>query len=99
MDFGATEALHVRTLLEEMGLTTTVRLRTDASSVEAILLRLGPGRLKHIEIKQQWLQEQVREGKVVVERVTTDLNVADIFTKLLSRNRFQMLRQMLNLGP
>jgi hypothetical protein len=98
LDLDGSESLLVRTMLEELGFTAEVHLRTDATSVEAILRRHGPGRMKHVEIRQLWLQSQIELGKVNIERVDGLSNVADIFTKPLAQVRFEFLRRKLGLG-
>ena len=44
----------------------------------------GAGRLKHIQLRQFWVQEAVRLGNFVVQHVTGVTNVADILTKHVS---------------
>ena len=45
--------------------------------------RLGPGRLKHVEIKHFALQHWVRQGRLTLDKVTTTEQLADIMTKPL----------------
>ena len=40
--------------------------------------------MKHIEIRDLWLQKEVREGKVEVCKVPGVNNPADLMTKVLS---------------
>ena len=39
--------------------------------------------MRHLEIKDLWLQKEVNDGKVVVSKVRGDLNPADLMTKIL----------------
>nr|GEZ85848.1 retrovirus-related Pol polyprotein from transposon TNT 1-94 [Tanacetum cinerariifolium] len=48
-------------------------------------------RLKHIDIRRHFIREQVKNGVVELYFVTTDYQLADIFTKALSRERFEFL--------
>jgi hypothetical protein len=50
---------------------------------------------KHIPIKYHFLREQVAEKDIKVEYVGTKAQVVDIFTKPLSREAFEYLRQRL----
>jgi hypothetical protein len=50
---------------------------------------------EHIPIKCHFLQEQVAEKNIRVEYVGTKEQVVDIFTKPLSREAFEHLRQRL----
>nr|GEV42591.1 retrovirus-related Pol polyprotein from transposon TNT 1-94 [Tanacetum cinerariifolium] len=51
---------------------------------------------KHIDIRHHFIREQVKKGVVELYFVTTDYQLADIFTKALPRERFEFL--LLRLG-
>nr|GEY56815.1 retrovirus-related Pol polyprotein from transposon TNT 1-94 [Tanacetum cinerariifolium] len=53
-------------------------------------------RSKHIDIRHHFIQEQVERGVVELYFVTTDSQLADIFTKALPRQRFKFI--LLRLG-
>nr|GFC80641.1 hypothetical protein [Tanacetum cinerariifolium] len=46
---------------------------------------------KHIDIRHHFIREQVEKGVVKLYFVTTDYQLADIFTKSLPRERFEFL--------
>ncbi|GJX06137.1 hypothetical protein Tco_0194069 [Tanacetum coccineum] len=46
---------------------------------------------KHIDIRHHFIREQVEKGVVELYFVTTDYQLADIFTKALPRERFEFL--------
>ncbi|GJS17075.1 retrovirus-related pol polyprotein from transposon TNT 1-94 [Tanacetum coccineum] len=46
---------------------------------------------KHIDIRRHFIREQVENGVVELYFVTTDYQLADIFTKALPRERFEFL--------
>nr|GEU58727.1 retrovirus-related Pol polyprotein from transposon TNT 1-94 [Tanacetum cinerariifolium] len=48
-------------------------------------------RSKHIDIRHNFIREQVEKGVVKLCFVTTDYQLADIFTKALPRERFEFL--------
>nr|GEY34160.1 retrovirus-related Pol polyprotein from transposon TNT 1-94 [Tanacetum cinerariifolium] len=48
-------------------------------------------RSKHINIRHHFIREQVEKGVVELYFVTTDYQLADIFTKVLPRERFEFL--------
>nr|GEZ42139.1 retrovirus-related Pol polyprotein from transposon TNT 1-94 [Tanacetum cinerariifolium] len=48
-------------------------------------------RSKHIDISHHFIQEQVKKGVVELYFVTTDYQLADIFTKALPRERFEFI--------
>nr|GEU52575.1 hypothetical protein [Tanacetum cinerariifolium] len=48
-------------------------------------------RSKHIDIRHHFIREQVERGVVELYFVTTDYQLADIFTKALPRQRFEFI--------
>ena len=75
--------------LRELGYTMTACLKVDASACIGMTTTcLGPGRLKHVEIKHFALQHWVRQVRLNLDKVTTTEQLADIMTK---PNSFQTL--------
>ncbi|GKE81695.1 retrovirus-related pol polyprotein from transposon TNT 1-94, partial [Tanacetum coccineum] len=54
-------------------------------------------RSKHIDIRHHFIREQVEKGMVELYFVTTDYQLADIFTKALPRERFEFLLSRLGM--
>ena len=52
-------------------------------------------RLKHVLTRMAYLQEQVKEGNIVLMHIDTQHNIADIGTKLLGPQPFHALRHFL----
>jgi len=50
---------------------------------------------KHIAIKYHFLREQVQDQMVKLDYVPSKENIADIFTKPLTRDSFEYLREKL----
>ena len=53
------------------------------------------GRTKHIEIRHHFIRELVAKKEIKLEYRSTEEQVADIFTKALSREKFFKFRKML----
>jgi hypothetical protein len=49
-------------------------------------------RTKHIEIRHHFLRDNVQKGNISIEKVASEDNIADIFTKPLKRELFNHLR-------
>ncbi|KAL6558294.1 hypothetical protein OROMI_018644 [Orobanche minor] len=67
-------------------------------STSAIAITQNPvlhSRTKHIDMKHHFIRNHVKDKTVRLEKVHTDIQLADIFTKPLSITRFCMLRQEL----
>ena len=74
------------TVSEELGIQVedkVILLRTDSDAARSFVQRRGLGRMRHIEVRNLWLQEEVRLGRVKVERVSGKENAADLMTKYL----------------
>ncbi|GJX88902.1 hypothetical protein Tco_0340916 [Tanacetum coccineum] len=54
-------------------------------------------RSKHIDTRHHFIREQVEKGVVELYFVTTDYQLAEIFTKALPRERFEFLLQRLRM--
>ncbi|GKC88432.1 hypothetical protein Tco_1149081 [Tanacetum coccineum] len=52
---------------------------------------------KHIDIRNHFIREHVKKGMVELYFVTTDYQLADIFTKALPRERFEFLLSRLGM--
>ncbi|GKF45419.1 hypothetical protein Tco_0131971 [Tanacetum coccineum] len=74
---------------------STAILTTEAEYIAiAIALcynNVQHSRSKHIDIRHHFIREQVEKGVVELYFVTTDYQLADIFTKALPRERFEFL--------
>jgi len=66
----------------------------------AISLSKNPilhSRAKHIEIKHHFIRDHVPKGTIDLQFVSTDEQLADIFTKPLIEERFNYLRELLGM--
>ena len=54
-------------------------------------------RTKHIEIRHHFLRDYVSRNEISITYVNTENQLADIFTKPLSRERFETLRLKLGI--
>ena len=61
-----------------------MELLVDSSAAKSFVSRRGMGKMRHMEVKWFWLQEEVKKGKVVVLKVKGEKNPADIVTKYLT---------------
>ena len=85
MTEGASRGLDFQSMLREMGVEAAMTVLTDASSAKAFASTRGLGRMRHVEVKDLWLQALVKEGRVILSKVSGDQNPADVMTKYLDR--------------
>ena len=65
-------------------LENVVHFGTDSSAAKSFVGRQGLGQMKHLEIRDLWLQKEVHEGKVVAHKVLGTENPSDLGTKILN---------------
>ena len=97
---GVTRAKGLLSLAGEMGfedLSNVVYLGTDSNAAKSFVNRRGSGRMRHLEIRDLWLQKEVREGRVQVHKVPGYLNPADLMTKVLGTKEIRERLQGMNI--
>ena len=81
---GSVRGMGLQSMMREMGLEKGLVLRTDSSAAKSYSSQRGLGRMRHIDVKDLWLQEAVCRGRIRMEEVSGKENPADIFTKVLN---------------
>ena len=64
-----------------MGLKLGLKILTDSSTAKGICARKGVGKLRHVEVCQMWVQQEVSAGRIQIVKVKGKNNPADILTK------------------
>ena len=69
-----------------------IEVKTDATVARSFVHRAGVGRMKHIDVRQEWVRA-LRDADVCkLVKVDTKLNHADLLTKILDPDTFERLR-------
>ena len=74
------------TVAKEMGMwevQPSMILDTDSSAAKSFVARRGLGRMRHLEIRDLWLQQEVIKGNIEVRKIPGEDNPADLMTKFL----------------
>ena len=74
-------AIGVKSMLCDLGITMSIRVKTDASAAIGIASRRGLGRIRHIDVDELWVQDKVAQGIIKLEKVKGTENLADTLTK------------------
>ena len=61
-----------------------VHVGTDSSAATSFVSRRGLGKMRHVDIRDLWLQKEAREGKVLVHKVVGTENPSDLVTNILT---------------
>ena len=77
----AAQSLGLQSLLADVGVDMSVRLHTDATTGHAIATRRGLGKVRQIAVNELWLQEQVANNAVSINKIKNKFNLADLLTK------------------
>ena len=76
----AQEGLGAKHLSEELCLPLPLSLKTDASAAKGVIQRQGSGKVKHLSVKQLWVQERESQKDLSVEKVPRAVNWSDLLT-------------------
>ena len=78
---GASEALGLQSIAEDMGIKAEVHIRTDSSAAIGICNRTGIGKVRHLATGQLWVQERIRNHAFRLFKHPGAENPGDICTK------------------
>ena len=65
----ATMGLGMKGLLGDLGVEVKVQVNMDPSAAKSIASRRGAGRMRHIEVRELWVQGRVAKGELSVVKV------------------------------
>ena len=86
-----------QSVLFELGVSVSpvAEAYTDSSAAKSFVSKRGLGKMRHLELRDLWLQREVGDGKVSVHTVLGTENPADAMTKFLGHRILQdRLRRM-----
>ncbi|KAI5081934.1 hypothetical protein GOP47_0001677 [Adiantum capillus-veneris] len=82
------------------GHNTANTIYTDSHSALAVARNpVFRARTKHIEVHYHYVREMLSVGEISLTYVPTQENLADLFTKTLSREKLEAFRKALGLLP
>lgn len=96
---GACEGIGVVSLIQDLtSHRIQIQINTDSSAARGIAMRRGVGKVRHLEVRTLWLQDQVEHGGTRIMKIPGDTNTADVCTKYLEGQRLQQLLDHLPLS-
>ena len=81
------EGMGVQSMLKDLGYDFKLTLNTDSTAAIGVSTRYGLGKMRHLDIRELWVQEKVMDGDVKVNKVPGKDNQADLLTKHLDRGK------------
>ena len=90
----ATELIGLCQLAADWEWELTGQIFTDSSAAIGTASRKGNGKMRHVRVGMLWIQEQLEEGVLGIQKVKGEENPADVLTKnLQQRKMFQLIRR------
>ena len=93
---GAANAIGLRSVARDLGITLSIRVRSDATAALGIARRLGIGKIRHLDTSLLWIQQKIRDGDLTVDKILGADNPADCLTKHV--DRATMLKHLQAMG-
>ena len=81
------ETMGICNMIRDLGVEKRGVVYADSSAALAIADRKGSGKLRHINIRMLWIQEQERKKEIETRKIKGELNPADLMTKYLPHHR------------
>ena len=72
-------------------------MHTDATAAIGIARRLGMGRIRHLDVTDQWIQEKFNSKLAFLHKVLGANNPADVLTKYTNKAMLQNTLKTMNL--
>ena len=95
---GVAEALLLRDVLRSVQYgTLKIYAYSDSSAARGIASRRGVGRVKHLELRELWLQDLVSRDVIKPRKIASQNNPADLLTKEVDTKTLITLRPCLGL--
>jgi len=94
----AQECMWLKRLIGEMMCKVDYAIQIRCDNESAVKLASNPifhGRTKHIEVRHHFIREKVLDQEVILKGISTNEQVADIFTKALIKPKFEYFRAAL----
>ncbi len=82
----ATMGIGIKSTFKELGLEVEVQVNTDSSAARSISSRRCAGRVRHVEVRDWWVQERICRGEVSIIKVRGE----DNFAKHVERSKMEM---------
>ena len=68
-NLGASKGFGLQTIMKELGWHYEVRIQVDANATIGTLHRRGLGKLRHVEVEELWLQQEICKNKISISNV------------------------------
>ncbi len=72
-------------IFNDLGIELGLQINTDSVVAMSICFRWGAGKVRHLDVRELWIQERVSRGDLSIRKVHAPDNLADALTKNVPR--------------
>lgn len=81
MSKGLAEGIGLQSYLRDLGIEADIAVHVDSNASIGIASRRGIGKMRHIQVKDLWMQQKLEEKVFELIKIPGSDNVSDICTK------------------
>ena len=82
---GAANGIGLKSVARDLGIVLSIRVRSDATAALGIALRLGIGKIRHLDTSLLWIQQKIKCNELKVDNILGADNPADCLTKFIDQ--------------
>jgi hypothetical protein len=90
---GVATALGMKSMAKDFGLEMKLQLETDSVAGRGMALRLGAGKVRHIDAQWLWVQGIFNRREAVIKKIPGVTNDADLLTKFLDGVKIKLVME------
>ena len=83
-NLGGMQGLGLQSVAKDFGVEVKLNLFIAAKATVDIVNRRGLGKVRHLAVNDLWLQDAVKSKRIVMHKVASKDNMADLMTKPLA---------------
>ena len=85
-NLGGSRGMGIQTIMRELGWSYDLKVQVDANATIGTLHRRGLGKLRHVEVEELWLQQELSRKKLTITKIKGTANTADSGTKPVNKD-------------
>ena len=74
----------MQTFMRDLGIDLSLVVESDSNSAKSFATRLVSGKQRHVQTRYLWLQERVAAHDLIISKIASGKDVADMLTKMVS---------------
>ena len=82
--------------MHDMGWKMPITVHSDATAAIGIARRKGLGKIRHLDVTDLWIQDKIRSKQIRLLKVLGADNVAEMFTKYVTRSTLEKALKNMN---